>query len=100
MIWDSINDVDKILDFIDKVCPMACKIDGYDDNIVGLHLSLNSGSHIVYSQYGIILDMMSKGITYYEALNKFAEDIVPQTSLMSTDYKPFFVNDLPDPNLN
>ena len=97
MRWDKM-DTDKILYFIEEVCPKAVLLDGYADCILGITISRPNNTNIVYSQRMIIEKLMKEKMSYFEAMDYFEENI--EAIKHPIHITPIYFNDIPHPSLN
>ncbi len=98
MKWEEI-DKKKIIAFLSECCPRAILVDGFDDCIVGVSLSLPNNTNVIYSTLSIINKLMKRdGMNYFEALEFFEYNI--DGAKFSNDIKPIYFDDVPHPSLN
>ena len=98
MIWVK-KDIVKIRKFLQEVCPKAIMVDGFDDCIIGLSITLPNNTNVVYSKMAIIRSLMRKGkMSYFDAIEFFDCDIAG--AKLNKMIEPLFYNDLPHPSLN
>ena len=98
MIWEKM-DVVKIRQFLKEVCPKAIMVDGFDDCIIGVSITLPNDTNVVYSKMGIIKSLMRKGkMSYFDAIEFFEFNI--QGTKFKQSVEPMFYDDLPHPSLN
>jgi len=96
MIWNDIKDVETIIKHIERICPNAILLEGYNDCIIGIHLAKPNNTHVVYSQYGIVKKLMTidDGMDYLTALDYF-DVILRQVFELDNNTMPIFKQDLP-----
>jgi hypothetical protein len=98
MIWEKM-DVVKIRKFLQEVCPKAIMVDGFDDCIIGVSITLPNDTNVVYSKMAIIRSLMRKGkMSYFDAIEFFDCNIAG--AKLNKMIEPLFYNDLPHPSLN
>ena len=98
MIWEKM-DVVKIRKFLQEVCPKAIMVDGFDDCIIGVSITLPNDTNVVYSEMAIIRSLMRKGnMSYFDAIEFFDFNIAG--AKFDKMIEPLFYNDLPHPSLN
>lgn len=98
MIWEKMDSV-KIRCFLEEVCPNSLLVDGMDDCIIGLSISLPSDTNVVYSTLAIIRKLMQRDkMSYFDAIEFFDFNI--KGARFDKSIEPLFYNDLPHPSLN
>jgi hypothetical protein len=99
MIWEKMEDTNKIIDFVSKVCPNAILADGFNDCIIGVSISVPNNTNVVYSTRKIIQKLMKKDkMGYFDALEYFEYNI--EGACFDNSITPVYYNDMVNPNLN
>lgn len=103
--WEDVNDIDQINNFINKVCPKAIRLDGFDSCIIGLQLNKDKSTRIIYSYFGLVSKLINEhNIDYFNAQQviqgslKQAKEVISNRDLGK--YEPLIKDDLPNPSLN
>jgi len=100
MIWNKINKISDLKEYIESVCPNAMLVDGYDDCIIGIQLVKPNNTHIIYSKHSMIKKIIvNKHISFNDAHTYFTY-IVRIAFTLNKNIMPLFVEDLPNPKLN
>lgn len=105
MNWYSINDIQQINEFIEKVCPRAIRLDGFDSCIIGLQLNKDKSTRIIYSFYALVTKLVNDhNIDYFNAQQVIKDSIKNSSEFVSNldliKYDPLIKDDLPNPSLN